>query len=147
LVWLAIANSFSTDFLARQKATLHMTYTILDSLPFPRLAVDDKRVQRIAKLVLRLCCTGPEMTAYWNSVAALGWVDPVPDDHIPPCLTDEAQRLAARAEIDAIVARDLFDLTHDEMEYILGTFPIVERKEKERFGSFRSRELIMQFFG
>lgn len=146
-IWLAVANSFAMDFLARKKVSLKMSYTLLDSLPFPRLAVDDKRVPRIAELVLRLCCTGPEMTAYWNSLATHGWVDPVPGDQIPPCLTDEDQRLEARAELDAIVARDLFGLTRDEMEYILGTFPIVERKEKEKYGSFRSRELILQCFG
>jgi hypothetical protein len=134
------------DFLARKKVSLSMTYTILDSLPFPRIGVDDKGVPRIAERILRLCCTGQEMTAYWNSVAALGWVDPVPDDRIPPCFTDEDQRLEARAELDAIVARDLFGLTRDEMEYILGRFPIVERKEKEKYGSFRSRELILQYF-
>lgn len=45
------------------------------------------------------------------------------------------------------MARDLFGLTRNEMEYILGTFPIVERKEKEKYGAFRSRELILQHFG
>jgi Eco57I restriction-modification methylase len=147
MIWLSVANSFSMDFLARKKVALHLTHTLVDSLPFPRLAIDDKRVPRIAELALRLCCTGPEMIAYWNSVAPHGWVDPVPDDHIPPCLTDEEQRLEARAELDVIVARDLFGLTRDEMEYILGTFPIVERKEREKYGSFRSRELILQAIG
>jgi hypothetical protein len=135
------------DFLARKKVSLSMTYTILDSLPFPRLAVDDKRLPRIVELVLRLCCTGPEMTAYWNAIAPLGWVDLVRDGHILPCLTDEGQRLEARAELDAIVARDIFGLTRDETEYILTTFPIVERKEREKYGSFLSRKLILQHFG
>ena len=61
-----------------------------------------------------------------------GWVYPFPDNQIPPFLVDESQRLEARAELDAIVARDLLGLTRDEMEYILATFPIVERREKEK---------------
>ncbi|MGH7194516.1 MAG: hypothetical protein ACREJM_13445, partial [Candidatus Saccharimonadales bacterium] len=36
MLWLGIANSFCMDFLARKKAALHMTYTVLDSLPLPR---------------------------------------------------------------------------------------------------------------
>ncbi|HEX7628839.1 MAG TPA: hypothetical protein VF431_00725 [Candidatus Methylomirabilis sp.] len=57
----------------------------------------------------------------------------------------EDQRLEARAELDAMVGRDLFGLTRDEMEYIR-TFLVVARKEREKFGSFRSRELILQWF-
>jgi hypothetical protein len=45
------------------------------------------------------------------------------------------------------VARDLFGLTRDEIDYILATFPIVERKEKEKYGCYRTRELILQGFG
>jgi len=60
---------------------------------------------------------------------------------------DEEQRPEARAELNAIVVRDLFGLTVDEVEYILATFPVAERKEKKKYGSFRSRELILQQFG
>ena len=35
--WLAVANSFCIDFLARKKVALSMSMTVLDSLPFPRL--------------------------------------------------------------------------------------------------------------
>ena len=37
VVWLAVANSFAMDFLVRMKVSLAMTYTILDSMPFPRV--------------------------------------------------------------------------------------------------------------
>jgi hypothetical protein len=36
LLWLGVANSFAMDFLVRPKVSLHMTYTVMDSLPFPR---------------------------------------------------------------------------------------------------------------
>ena len=36
LLWLGVANSVTMDFVVRKKVALHMTYTIMDSLPFPR---------------------------------------------------------------------------------------------------------------
>ena len=87
------------DYLARMKVSLTMWYTILDSLPIPRLPVDDARVGRIASLVLRLTCTGPEMIGYWNKMAAYGWVSSVAPTAPPHGLTDEDSRLDARAEL------------------------------------------------
>jgi len=46
LPWLAVANSFTMDALVRRKlSSPHMTFTVLDSLPFPRPALTDAIVQ------------------------------------------------------------------------------------------------------
>ncbi|MBI3273379.1 MAG: N-6 DNA methylase [Planctomycetes bacterium] len=145
-LWLAVANSYAMDFLVRQKVSLHMTYIVLDSLPFPRLPASDPRVARIVRLALQLSCTGPEMAPFWNAMAQAGWVEHVPVAGPSPGIVEEAARLEARAELDAIVARDLFGLSRAQLAYILGTFPIVERRDRERYGSFRSRDLILEFF-
>ena len=50
--WLAVANSFCLDFLARPRVALHMAMTILDGLPFPRLPVDHPVAERLGKLAL-----------------------------------------------------------------------------------------------
>lgn len=140
--WLALANSFAMDFVARKKISLKMSYTVMDSLPFPRSTPDERWVQSVAPRVLRLTCTGPEMTAYWNDMSKLGWVKRVPDDAVPGCLDDD-ERLQLRAEIDAIVARDVYGLTTADMEYILGTFPTVEKYERKAYGEFRTRRLVL----
>jgi hypothetical protein len=82
--WLAVANSFTMDFLARKKVSLSMSYTVLDSLPFPRLAADDIRIRRLVPLALRLTCTSSEMIAFWNLIASQGFVDPVSAGQTPP---------------------------------------------------------------
>jgi len=146
MVWLAVANSFAMDFLARQKVSLHMSYTILDSLPFPRLAFKDFRVRRIVPLALKLTCTSPEMTDYWNAMAKYGWVDFIDTDTTPPGLKDNLARLEAQAELDAIVAHDIFELTREELEYILGTFPIVERRNIEKYREYRTKEAILSYY-
>ena len=66
------------DFIVRKKVSLTMSYTIMDSLPFPRLRLEDARVAKLMPLALRLLCTGPEMAGYWNAMASTFGVAPVP---------------------------------------------------------------------
>ena len=74
LPWLAVANSTVMDWFVRSRlASTHMTFSIVDRLPFPRFLIEDERVSLVASLVLRLTCTAPEMTDYWNSMAVHGW--------------------------------------------------------------------------
>ncbi len=39
----------------------------------------------------------------------------------------------------------MYGLDRDAAEYVLGTFPIVQREEVARYGRFRSRDLILGF--
>ena len=145
-LWLSIANSFVTDFVARMKVSLHMSFTILDSIPFPRLPVEDPRTRLLVPLALRLTCTGPEMIPFWNIMAGQGWVDPVAVNGTPPGIVDEDERLVARAEIDAIVARDVFELTRPEVEYVLDTFPVHRGYQEQQYREYRSRRLILEVY-
>lgn len=146
LPWLAVANSFVMDFLVRFKVSLHMTYTIMDSLPFPRLPVTDDRVARLAPLVLKLTCTGPEMTDFWNLMAEHGWVESVPREPPPPGAIQDAERLRIRAEIEAIVARQLFDLNRDELEYVLDSFPTARKYDIKKYGDFRTKLAVLKAY-
>ena len=145
--WLAVANSFCQDYLARKKVALHVSLSVLDSLPFPRLSLDHPVVDRLARLALRLTCTSPEMTGYWNAMADQGLCEAIGDDDTPPGFTDPEQRAAARAEIDAVVARALFDLSADELAVILDDFPVLRRREEKRYGEFRTRRLVLEWYG
>jgi hypothetical protein len=146
MVWLAVANSFAADWLVRQKVQLHLAYSILDTLPVPRLQRTDPIARELVTRALLLTCCGPEMTDYWNAMAADGWCDPGPVDGLPPGVEDEGGRLRLRAEIDAIVARDVYGLTPAEVGYILDTFPIVREREVKRFGEFRTGRLILEAY-
>jgi hypothetical protein len=148
LPWLAVANSFCMDWLARAKlSSPKMSFTLVDSLPFPRPTLTDPWVQRVAPLVLRLVCTGPEMAAYWNQMAEYGLCAPVPEDTVPPdALLTEADRERARVELDVIVARDVYGITAAEMADILDTFPVVRRRDEAAHGEFRTKRLILEGF-
>lgn len=144
--WLAVADSFCIDYLVRKRITLDINYTVLDSLPFPRLPIDHPVVERLAGLALRLTCTAPEMTGYWNAMAQYGWCEPVAEGATPPGFTDPDVRAAARAQIDAVVARELFELTVDELAGILDTFPVLRRREEKTYGEFRTKRLVLEWY-
>lgn len=144
--WLATANSFTMDFLVRKKIGLHVTFTVLNSLPFPRYKVEDSILARLAPLVLRLSCTTPEMNAYWNAMASYGWVQPIGPNSEPPGLSRGEERLNARAAIDAIVARDIYGLSEEELFYLLDAFPLVRRRDEEKYGEYRTKKLILEAY-
>ena len=144
--WLAVGNSFCLDYLTRKRISLHIKYTVLDSLPFPRLRIDHPVIERLGGLALRLTCTAPEMTAYWNAMAPYGWCEPVPEDANPPGFVDPDVRAAARAEIDAVVARELFGLSAEELAGILDTFPVLRRREEKTYGEFRTKRLVLEWY-
>lgn len=143
-IWLASANSFALDFVARQKVSLHMTFTVVDSLPFPMLSRDADVAYQLVERVLRLSCTGPEMVPFWNEMARGGWCNSWDATVGVPGVLNDDERLQLRAELDVIVARDLYSLTAAEMEYILSTFPTAERYEVERYSEFRTRRMILE---
>ncbi len=146
MLWLAVANSFCVDFLIRKKVALSVSYTVLDSVPFPRLPVDHPAVAHLGPLALRLTCTAPEMAAYWNAMAAHGWCEPVREGTTPPGFLDETSRAAARAEIDVVVARDLFALSANDLAGILDTFPVLRRREERAYGEYRTKLLVLEHF-
>jgi len=56
---------------------------------------------------------------------------------------DEARRARIRAELDALYAH-LYGLTRDELAYILDTFPIVRRKDEEKYGEYRAKRMVLE---
>ncbi len=63
----------------------------------------------------------------------------------PPFMWDEERRRFLRAELDALYGH-LYGLSHDELDYILETFPIVKDQDIEEFGNYRTKKLILHCF-
>ena len=146
MMWLAVANSFTMDFIARRKVSLTMSYTILDSLPFPRLDRADRRAQQVVPLAARLTCTGPEMDDYWDLLASDGWVATRGAGQPAPGLQDPSQRLLAAAELEVLVATGLFGLTREQLDFILDTFPIVRKNDIAAHGEYHTKRVILEIY-
>jgi len=148
LPWLAVANTFTMDALVRSKlSSPHMTYTVVDSLPFPRPAITDAFMQWAAPIVLRLVCTSPEMTPFWNRMAELGLVERAPEGTIPHrALVNPIDRALAKADLEAYVAGEVFGLTLQELSDLLDTFDVLQRREQQNHGEFRTKRLILEAY-
>ncbi|GAA4372900.1 N-6 DNA methylase [Nocardioides caricicola] len=141
--FLAAANALCVDFLARQRLTsIHMSYTVLDSLPIPRLSAEHPLVRPLLRRAAALACAGPEMRDYWEMLSAEGWVTDLGPTAIPGETSTE-RRTQLRTELDVLVARDMYAITKDQMASILDTFPTLERRDIREFGTFVTRDRIL----
>jgi hypothetical protein len=92
------------------------------------------------------------MADFWNTTAPMLGIDPA----VEKSAEDLPERDRLRAELDVLVARDLFGLTKDEMRYLLDpsdilgpdcgfeTFGALKRAEGKQWnGRFHTRDLIL----
>lgn len=139
---LATLNSFSLDFITRQKvAGTHLKYFTMKQLPvLPPSAFSEADIAFIVPRVVELVYTAWDIKAFAEDVWAEGdealrvellrrnaecnagapaeLFSPRDGFPLPPYRWNEERRAIARAELDARIAR-LYGLTRDELRYIL----------------------------
>jgi hypothetical protein len=151
LLWIAVANSLVMDFIVRKKIRLHMTFTVVDSLPFPRDRRTTTAAMAIISRAFALTAVGSEMMQLrLPSSEHLG----ILPEMAPIDNPDE--RANAFAEIEALVAREVFGLTRDELRYVLDpdnllgegsgveTFKTLRNREKQQLGEYRTQRLVLE---
>ena len=84
--------------------------------------------------VLRLTYTAHDMSAFAEE---LGY-------EAPPFTWDEEERYHLRARLDAMYFL-LYGIPREDADYILNTFPIVKREDEEKFGTYRTHNLILGY--
>lgn len=142
---LAVWSSFIVDYVVRQKVTgTSMAYFILKQLPVP--SPDNSKspapwlghtapVNWIKSRVLELSFTAWDMEPFAHDLGDAG----------APFRWDDERRFGMRAEMDAAFFH-LYGIERDDVDYIMETFPIVKRKDEQRYGFFRTKELILQVY-
>lgn len=150
---LANLNSLIFDYLARQKVHgNHLAWYLLEQLPvippaaYARMFGSKSAADIVRAAVLELSYTAHDLAPFARD---LGHVD-ANGDVLPPFPWDEDRRLQLRAKLDALyfILYGVFDPAdpaqgRDDIRYIYSTFPIVEREETARWGSYRSRDLAL----
>lgn len=63
----------------------------------------------------------------------------------PPFIWHKERRFHLLCDLDALFGH-LYNLTHDEFDYILETFPIVKRSDEAHYGEFRTKRVILEKF-
>lgn len=151
LLWLGVANALCFDFLVRKKVSLTMSYTIMDSLPFPRGRKGTPDTSAIARRVYELCAVGAEMERFRDIIREDKVISA---DAIPT--EDPLRRAQLMAEIDCLVGRSIYGLTREEMSYIcdpanvlggdcgIETFRALRDWEMRQYGEYRTQRLVLE---
>jgi type I restriction-modification system DNA methylase subunit len=146
---LANLNSLILDYIARLKVGgIHLTYSLLKQFPVLKPEVYTAEVTKfIVPRVISLIST--ERSLECTSEEILGkktifsW--------------DIQRRKMIKAELDAFYA-NLYELSRDDLAYILDpsdiygedfpsvTFPGLKRNDIEKYGDFRTKELVLNYF-
>ena len=135
--FVADMNSFALDYAARQKVGKpSIDFYVLEQFPIiPPDGYSPEQVEFISGRVLELTYTAWDIKAFAEDMG----------DEGPPFVWDEERRAQLRAQLDALYFH-LYGIERADVEYIMGTFPIVERKDRARFGCYRTCELILGYY-
>ncbi len=137
--------SFVLDYVLRQKlAGTNLNFFQFEQLPvLPPSSYEEALGGSseetvgywIDQRVLELTYTAYDMTPF---AFALG-------DEGPPFSWDEERRALLRAELDALFFH-LYGLSHDDVDYVLETFPVVKREDVAAHGAYRTKDLILAVY-
>jgi len=112
---VALFNSFTVDWMIRNKITSHLNMFYVYQLPIPRLTNAHASFAPIVERAARLICTTREFDDLAKNIG-LG-------SHKAGA-TRDVERAQLRAELDGLVAH-VYGLTEEEFAHILTTFPLV----------------------
>jgi hypothetical protein len=138
-------SSFALDYIARQKAAgTSLKFYLIKQLPvlppaayhvpapwLGRIALADW----IGARVIELSFTAWDMEEFARDLSNEG----------PPFHWDDDRRFAMRAELDAGFFH-LYEIDRDDVDYIMETFPVVKKRDEQRYGTFRTKELILEIY-
>ncbi len=133
------------DFAARQKAGgTHLNFFIYNQLPVlaptsyrrpapwaPGAVLSDW----ISERTLELTYTTHDLRGFAEDLGYTG----------PPFRWDEARRLRLRCELDAAFFH-LYGIPRADVDYIMDTFPIVRRNDEQKYGDYRTKNLILEIY-
>lgn len=136
-VWLLLANfsNLILDFIVRNKlGGTNMNFHYIKQFPIIPIERYSEIIQAIIKQnVLELTYTAYDLKPFAEDMGYYG----------EPFIWEEEQRLQLKCELDAIYAH-LYEISKDDLDYILETFPIVKRKDIEKYGEYKTKRLILE---
>lgn len=113
-----IFNSFVVDFILRHRVATNLNVFYMMELPIPRFDKTNKLHYKVFENSAKLICTTDEFSRLGKEIGVSEFV------------TDSSKRIALEAQINAYAAK-IFGFTKKDLEYVLSTFPIVDKKLKE----------------
>lgn len=119
LIWLALANSFVIDWIARRRVSTTLNFFHWNELPFPRIDPASEPGQVLADAGRRLSASPGR-----------------------PWSVDAGERARLRAQIDVTVAQ-LYELDLFDMALVLQDFPLLDRTMASAGHRTVTRDLVL----
>ena len=140
---VAAMNSFALDYAARSAiGGTDLSYFIIRQLPIPdpdqfleEMIQGVSYAEFIIPRALELTYTSWEMKPFAEDLGYEG----------APFLWDDERRLLLRCELDAAFFH-MYGLERDEVDYIMDTFPGVEREDVAAHGEYRTKRVILEIY-
>jgi hypothetical protein len=134
--FVACCTSYVFDFVVRQKAGgINLNFFIVEQVPMVCPDGLEQTYSSVSDRAIELSFTTYDLEPFARSLGDIG----------QPFLWDEGRRFLIAAELDALFFR-LYGIGRDDVNYIMETFPIVKRKDIVEYGSYRTKEIILEFY-
>ncbi|MFJ3987672.1 DNA methyltransferase [Streptomyces sp. NPDC090032] len=135
-----VLSSYVFDYVVRQKvAGTSMTYGYVMQFPVPTPDGEGPFGTRLASWltprVLELTFTSRDMASFARDHG----------DEGAPFRWNEERRELIRAELDAAMFH-IYGLGREDVEYVMGTFPTVRKRDEAAHGTYRTRDLILDAY-
>ncbi len=139
ICFLANLSSLIFDYLAKSKITgINFAHYNVEQLPIiPPDFYSKDMFDQIKNRVIELVYTSWDIQQF---VTDFG----IPSDQ-HPYKWDNNRRAKLIAELDAIFAI-LYNISKDELKYILDTFYVIRDNEYKEYGEFRTKRLVLEAF-
>lgn len=156
LVLLSLLNSFMFDYMTKQKAAGgNFSFFIIKQLPIvPPSEFSSSDIQFITNRVLELVYTSKDMEPIADSV----------ETAFSPFIWNSDRRFTIRCELDAMCFHyylgnetgwsieknqklvELFPNPRSVVEYVLDSFSVMENKDREIYGTYRTKDSILEIY-
>jgi hypothetical protein len=130
-------NSFVTDFVVRNKVgSTDLTNFYVKQFPIlPPFHYTNSDLAFITPRALELTYTAWDLEPFAKDCGYNG----------APFRWDEERRFLLRCELDAAYFH-LYGIERDDVDYIMETFPIVKRKDEQKYGEYRTKRVILEIY-
>ena len=130
-------SCFCFDYIVRQKiGGINMNFFIVEQFPvLPPEFYSDDLITYVIKRVIKLQYTSKSLSSFAKDCGFNG----------EPYEWDEEERKIMIAELDALFFH-LYKLNESDIEYVMETFPTIKRNDIEKYGSYKTKILILKYF-
>lgn len=132
-LFYANAIAMIVDYVLRQKlGGSNLNFFQFEQLPFLPPSRLGRHAEFINARLVELTYTALDMSSFARDLGDAG----------APFRWNEERRLVMRAELDALFFH-LYGISRVDVDYIIESFWIVRRRDEDKYGTYRTKELIL----